>query len=165
MADRDIVLSPDKQGLKNATGDLVRAVGGQEACPPFARHRRHQTYSDIANVEKPDCFISGDVIMDLERVTRGKPGYPIVTAYLCRMAGGVFVKTPTAIPDEASFLDVLTKLTVEYGDLSTGLMAALRDRKVTAEEVRAGKLLDACDDLATIAMQIRALLERVEAEG
>lgn len=158
-------LSPTQQKLKNKTRELVAAVGGQEACVGLARYRRHQSYSDFANVEMADSWMPADVIVDLEGVTRGKAGHPIVTSYLCLLAGGVFVKLPQAAPTEAGFLEALTSLTVEFGDLSTGLMTAMRDRKVTADEVREGQLLGACDDLATIVMQIRALLERVEAEG
>lgn len=157
------VLSPAKQGLKNAIGDLVAAVGGQEACVGFARYRRHQTYSDFGNAEKADSFMPADVILDLERVTRGKTGHPIVTGYLCKMAGGVFVKLPQASPDEMAFLEALSRLTGEFSELSTGLMTALRDRKVTGDEVREGGLLGHCDELATMVMQIRALLERAEA--
>jgi hypothetical protein len=165
MADPVVALTPAKEGLKNKQRELVAAVGGQEACPPFARYRRHQTYSDFGNPQMPDSFMPADVIADLESVTRTKPGHPIVTSYLCTMAGGVFVKLPQASPSEDGFLDVLAKLTAEYGDLSTGLIIALRDRKVTADEVRGGNLLSACDDLAAVVMQIRMQLERVEAEG
>ena len=163
MGDR--VLSPEKQGLKNATRDLVRAVGGQEACPPFARHGRHQTYSDFGNHEKSDCFMPVDVILDLESVTRGKSGHPIVSAYLCRLAGGVFVKLPQACPEEEGFLAALSALTCDFSELTTGLLAALRDRKVTAEEIDELGLLEKCDDAAATVMQIRALLVRAKAEG
>lgn len=156
-------ISPDKQGLKNATRALVRAVGGQEACPPFARYQRHQSYSDFASIEQPDKFMPVDVVADLEGVTHGKAGHPIVTAWLCRMAGGTFVRVPDSCPDEGSFLAALSALTCEFSDLSRGVMSALADGKVTPEEIDEGRLLGKCDDLASKVMQIRALLERAAA--
>lgn len=165
MADRDEGLSPDLQGLKAATKALVRAAGGQEACATLARYGRHQSYSEFASVEHPQRFMPIDVVAALEDVTHGIAGHPIVTRHLCRMAGGVFVRVPQGQPGEAAFLDALSRLTGEFGRLSTGLMDALRDRTVTRGEVIDGELLAKCDELATHAMQMRALLERVIGEG
>jgi len=69
------MLTPEKQGAKLATRALVRAVGGQEACPGFARYTRHQSYSEFASIEQVDKFMPLDVIIDLEAVTHGTPAH------------------------------------------------------------------------------------------
>lgn len=90
------MLSPDKQALKRATGQLVRAAGGQEAAVAFTRLSRHQVLSDYANpsADMATRFAAIDVVADLESLTHGTPGHPVVTRQLARFAGYALVRLP-----------------------------------------------------------------------
>lgn len=157
----DAMLSPEKQGLKVASKALVRAVGGQEACPGFARYTRHQTYSEFASIEHGDKFMPTDVVMDLEAVAHGTAGYPQVTRYLCERAGGAFVKLPEAAPGAADWHKALAALIEESRDVTTRLLDALGDGQVSAAEIRAGKIIDETNALIGVGVNLRAMLERV----
>ncbi|MES2494609.1 MAG: hypothetical protein V4618_00715 [Pseudomonadota bacterium] len=158
-------LSPEKQGLKVATKALVGAVGGQEACPGFARYTRHQAYSEFGSVGHDDKFMPVDVVIDLEAVTHGMPGHPHVTRYLCDRAGGAFVKLPEAAPDAADWHKQLAALIEESRDVSMRIVEALGDRAtpglVTAAEIRAAKLMDEVNALIGVGVNLRAMFERV----
>ncbi|MHA3791480.1 hypothetical protein [Sphingomonas sp. YL-JM2C] len=165
MAERSDILPPDKQGLKAATRALVRAVGGQEACPGFARYTRHQAYSEFASIEHGDKFMPVDVIADLEAVSHGTAGHPHVTRALCKRAGGAFVKLPSAEVSTADWHKALADLIEESRDVTTRLLEALGDSRtpgaVTAAEIRASAMIDETDALIGVGVNLRAMLERV----
>ena len=165
MADRGDILAPEKQGLKVATRALVRAVGGQEACPGFARYTRHQAYSEFGSIEHGDKFMPIDVVADLEAVSHGTAGHPHVTRALCERAGGAFVKLPSAAPGACDWHKALAGLIEESRDVTTRLLEALGDGKtpgsVTAAEIRAGKMIDETNALIGVGVNLRAMLERV----
>lgn len=165
MADRRDGLQPEKQGAKVASRALVRAVGGQEACPAFARYTRHQAYSEFASIEHADKFVPIDVVIDLEAVTHGMPGHPHVTRYLCERAGGTFVALPTAEQTIKDFHAAVAALIRESHDVATRLIDALGDGRVTPEEVLAGKMIDETNALIGVGVNLRAMLERVVAGG
>ncbi len=124
MTDPRSGLPPVKQGAKVASRALVRAVGGQEACPGFARYTRHQAYSEFASIEHGDKFMPIDVVIDLEAVTHGAPGHPHVTRYLCERAGGAFVALPAADLSTRDFHAAVGALITESHDVATRLIAA-----------------------------------------
>ncbi len=158
-------LNPEKQGAKVASRALVRAVGGQEACPGFARYTRHQAYSEFGSIEHGDKFMPVDVVIDLEAVTHGMPGHPHVTRYLCERAGGAFVALPEAAPATGDWHGMIAALIEESRDVTTRLLEALGDAKtpgaVTATEIRAGKMIDETNALIGVGVNLRAMLERV----
>lgn len=167
MADRGDILAPEKQALKVASKALVRAAGGQEACPGFARYTRHQAYSEFASVELPDKFMPIDVVADLEGVTHGTAGHPHVTRALCERAGGAFVKLPEASVSAIDWHLALAGLIEESRDVTKRLLEALGDRTtpgaVTAAEIRAGKMIEETNALIGVGVNLRAMLERVVA--
>ena len=165
MSDDLAPLSPADQLLKLKTKALVAAVGGQEAAPGFARIKRHQAYSEYGSNACPDKFMTLDVARDLEAVTVGGPGWPIITRHLAQCAGGVFVKLPDGPPGSESFHLANADLTAEFADVSGAISRALADGTVQAAEVRTLKLRQHCRDLIEVAMQLDAMFERIEAEG
>jgi len=154
-------LTPEKQGAKVASRALVRAVGGQEACPGFARYTRHQAYSEFASIEHGDKFMPIDVVIDLEAVTHGMPGHPHVTRYLCERAGGAFVALPAAEITAKDFHGAVSALISESHDVATRLIEALGDGRVTAAEVRSAKMIEETNALIGVGVNLRAMLERV----
>lgn len=85
---------PILQGLRVASRALVRAVGGQDAAAATcARIKRHQSFSDFGN-PNGSAFMPLDAVVELEAVTRGTPGWPVVTRYLAQQTGHVLVPLP-----------------------------------------------------------------------
>ncbi len=165
MADRVVQHEPRRQSLKVATGELIEAVGGQERAAEYSRRiKRQQSFSDYA-LPNVDAFMSIDTAMDLEAVTVGKPGWPHVTRALCARAGGAFVAMPATVPDAAEAHLRLAELTKEFSDVSGGMLAALAAGGLSARDVRRRALVAEADELVTKAAELRALLERIEAEG
>lgn len=120
-------LSPDKQALKRATGRLVKAVGGQEAAVAFTRLHRHQVLSDYANpaADHAERFAPIDVIADLEGITHGTAGHPVVTRALARAAGFALVPLPAArcaVDDLGCHLSAIIR---ESADVTLALSLAL----------------------------------------
>jgi len=156
------MLTPEKQGAKLATRALVRAVGGQEACPGFARYTRHQSYSEFASIEQADKFMPLDVIIDLEAVTHGTPAHPAVTSYLCELAGGVFVRKPDPRDQGGDLHTRLAALAKEHGELMAALLPRLQGG-LSAAEVRDGQLVREGRDMIASAIELVTLIEAIEA--
>jgi hypothetical protein len=152
------MLSADKQALKVATGRLVRAAGGQEAAVGFTRLTRHQALSDAASVtaEHAARFAPIDVIADLEAVTVGTPGHPVVTRQLARQAGYALVRLPTRqripAPADRELADHLCTIMREAGEVTLILGGHLR-----CGEIPAGR--DAAQLRREIDDAIQALVE------
>lgn len=164
MADRTVQFSPEMQGLKKATRELVIACGGQEEAARYSRRvRRHQSFSDYA-APNVDLFMPVDVVADLEAVTRDKADWPHVTRYLAQRLNMALVALPDAAPGEAGWHQAQAALTKEFADVSAGLSASLAAGPITAEQVRRRDLIRETRELAEIVARICAMLERTEAE-
>lgn len=165
MADRGVQHDPKRQSLKVATADLIEAVGGQARAAEYSRRiRRQQTFSDYEH-RNVDQFMPIDAVMDLEAVTVDRPGWPHITRALCARAGGTFIAMPVVLPGSSEAHRRLAELTKEFSDVSAGMLVALADGKLCAEDVRRGALVAEADELVTKAAELRALLERIEAGG
>jgi hypothetical protein len=156
-----IDLSPDDQALKQKYARLVRAAGGVDAASENSRPdmRRHSDY------QRPDLatFAPIDAVRDLERITHGTPGFPIVTRYLAQLSGYTLVKLPDVSGVcTADLHGALATAMKESSDLHAGLIEALRDGKVTPAEARAQ--LQDCLDAAEAAMTLHALLTNIAGE-
>jgi hypothetical protein len=165
MLDRTAHLPTRDQALKRDTKALVLAAGGQAEAASFARRiKRQQSFSDYgaANV---DQFMPIDAVRDLEDVTRGTPGWPHVTRQLASQQNCAVVILPDAEPSSGGFIAAMADLTKEYADVSGGLLGALADGHVCAADVRKGDLVAQADELIAVAVNIRAMLERIGVEG
>lgn len=154
MADR---LNSEKQGLKLAARDLVRAVGGGEAGAGFCRVSQ-QRLSEYGSING-ELFMPADVVLDLEAVTRGEPGHPHVTRYLARSAGFGLVPLPELGAVSTDWHDHIGGLAEEAGDITRKICVSLADDgRVTAREVKVHGLLADAEKLLTIAVALRAAL-------
>lgn len=165
MADRMVQHEPRRQSLKVATAELIEAVGGQDKAAEFSRRvKRQQSFSDYAR-QNVDQFMSIDTAMDLEAVTVAKPGWPHVTRAMCARAGGAFVAMPASVPGSTEAHLRLAELIKEFSDVTTGMALGLADGRLCAADVRTKGLVAEADELVAKAAEVRALLERIEAEG
>lgn len=160
-----VSMSPDKQGLKTAGAKLVRAIGGHEEAAKHCRVKRHQAFSEYGNHAQPDSFMPVDVVLDLERDTRGTPDWPAMTRYIASELGCALVVLPEAEPSDAAFIAAMGELTKEFSDISQGLCAALLDQRVTPHDVHRLDLIAQTDDLIGVGVKLRAMFERVLGEG
>lgn len=161
MAVQRLDNAPDKQALKAASGALVRAVGGVEAAEGYCRanFRRLSEYGRPDN----DCFMPIDVVADLQTVAHGTPGFPQVTRFLARRDGYALVKLPE--PGGVStdnLVAALAQASREHSDIATGMLEALRDGEVTAEEAK--RLHREALESAEAAMRLAALLSQRSGE-
>lgn len=159
MTRRDVITSPDQQKLKAAFGDLVAAAGGGDRAARYV-DRRQQRLSDY-EVRNTDAFAPIDVVAKLEAVTIDLPGAPHVTRALARQAGGEFVKVPSAAMSDGDWLAELGELTSDSADVAKALCTALSRGGMTALRARELDLLNECDRLVSIAVNIRARVERL----
>jgi hypothetical protein len=154
--------TPEKQALKGACRSLVRAAGGVEAAEGFCRPnmRRLSEYGLPNN----DVFMPVDAVADLEGDTHGTPNHPQVTRFLARNAGFALVRLPTvkAIGDD-QLVAALSVASKEHGDVTTGLLDAMRDGNVSPEEAQA--LVLQCDESAEAVMRLRELLKQRAGEA
>lgn len=150
---------PELLALRAATGALVRAVGGQEACVGFAtRIKRHQTFSDMAAPEG-DKWMGVDTVVELETVARGTPGWPQVTRYLAQQQGAVLVMLPP-VPDQfgGALHAAIAGLAKEAGDVVSETIQRLADGKFCGADKAAA--LKEIDEAAQQLMTLRALVEQ-----
>ena len=129
------MLTADKQALKAATRRLVAAVGGQEAAVSFTRFVRHQALSDFGNPagEHAARFIPADAIADLEALTHGTPGHPVVTRTLARLQGFDLVPLPKPRSGPTDFAEHLQAIIRETADVTVSLSCRLRDTPNAAD--------------------------------
>lgn len=146
--------------LKERTGELVAAVGGLEAAANFCRVSKTALgrYASLS-VGDADYFAPIDVIRCLETVA----GEAIVTAHLASEAGGVFVVVPDVSAKGADLLQLLADQSRESSELTAAICAGLADGILTSDEAR--KAMREAEQLATVAMRMRAELALIVGEG
>lgn len=152
---------PEKQAIKAASKALVRAAGGVEAAAEFSRPNK-TVLSDYGRPEG-DSFMPVDVVADLEAITHGTTGHPLVTRHLATRAGYALVQLPAADAMEVDWLAQVGALCAESTKIITGISAAAADRVVNAVEVRQHNLIEECDDLIALVVNMRARFERIAA--
>jgi hypothetical protein len=156
-----ISLSPRDQARKIAFRELIEAVGGFEAAALNCRLGKSQLHR-CASTHCPD-FAPIDVVQQLEAITRGRPGWPVVTRLHARDLGMALVALPTDPVTPAALYEALAAAIREANDVSTGLIAALGDGVCTPDEAAA--LLPECLDAAAKQMKLHALLAQIAGEA
>ena len=131
-------LPPEKQALKVATRRLVAAVGGQEAAVLFTRFTRHQALSDFGNPapEHAHRFAPIDAVADMESISHGTPGHPVVTRQLARLAGYALVPLPRPRGEAADFAGHLQAIIRESADVTMDLSLHLQKDPGPAEAAK-----------------------------
>lgn len=121
--------------LKDATARVIGAAGGIEAAADLLDHGK-SVVGRWSNRNEADRFINVRDVAALEAVT----GKPLVTAALCKLAGGVFVALDGADDTGASAAQLAMKLvdiTAGTGRLAEETGKALADGHCSADEARA----------------------------
>ncbi len=146
--------------LKERTGELVAAVGGLEAAASYCRVSKTQLarYASLTPSDA-DYFAPIDVVRCLETAA----GDPIVTEHMASEAGGVFVAVPDAPIGSVDLLRLLAAQSKESSDLTAAICAGLADGKLDSAEAR--KAMEEAEQLARVAMQMRAELAHIVGEG
>lgn len=153
--------TPAKQAAKAACKALVRAAGGLEAAAEFSRPNK----SVLGEYGRPegDCFMPIDVVEDLEAITHGQFGHPIVTRHLAARAGYALIKLPSASDIDDDWLAQVGKLVSDSSMIIQGISKAAADKDVSARDVREFNLIGECDDLLALVVNMRAQFQRIEA--
>ncbi|AYJ85318.1 hypothetical protein D3Y57_04690 (plasmid) [Sphingomonas paeninsulae] len=155
--------TPAKQAVKAASKALVRAAGGLEAAAEFSRPNK----SVLGEYGRPegDCFMPVDVVEDLEAITHGQAGHPIVTRHLAARAGYALVKLPTASDIDSDWLAQVGRLVSDSGAIIAGISSAAADKVINSADVGDFNLIGECDDLLALVVNMRAHFERIQAGG
>jgi hypothetical protein len=155
--------APDKQALKNASKRLGQAAGGIEAAANYCRVGK--TLLGDYGSPNNETFMPVDVVADLEAVTHGTAGWPLVTRMLAAEAGCALVELPKPTAPDANWFAQLGKLCSETGDVINRLGEALADGNVCGKDVRRLNLVSECDDAIAALVNMRARFEHIDAAG
>jgi hypothetical protein len=161
--ERDIVHPPHLQAGKAAAKALVRAAGGGEAAENFCS--KSQPRLSAYGLPNTADFMPVDVVRDLEAITHGAAGHPLVTHWLANEAGYLLVRKPRRGGGGGDLHAELACVSKETHDVVQKLIEALRDGVVTAREIAElgirQEIAEAQEQLATL----DAILAQIEAEG
>lgn len=157
-------MTPDKQGLKRASRELVHAAGGGEAAAHFCRARQ-QKLSAAGRVENPDDWLAVDHILDLEAVTHGRPGAPHVTRYLASRAGFCLVALPIAAGAAVSWLAHIAAVSKEAGELVAKIAGAVGGGTMTRAQSRALGLEAEAEELVRAAVEVLDAIRQFNEAG
>ncbi|MBB5684321.1 phage regulatory CII family protein [Sphingobium boeckii] len=161
MSRHETVLSPDEQAEALAAKKLIRAAGGLEDA---AAHTGKST-SALSRYCLPNCPDSMPVrvAIELESVTHGSAGHPVMTRLMAQRQGFALVKLPDPMACSTIWSGFVAKLAKEGGDVMAAVCRALEDdNDVSPAEATA--TLNDVQELIDIAVQLRAaLVERAGA--
>ncbi len=137
--------------IKATTARLIKSCGGIECAAEDTRVSA-STLSEYETPNQPNRFITADVVVDLELVSRN----PILTKALCRIAGGVFL--PTRInPDAPIWNQHLAMISREVADVvGRGNEMLADDNDISSKE--APDLLRDVDEAIDVLASMRAAL-------
>lgn len=150
-------MTPERIGLKRATGEMLKGVGGLEAAAGFTRVGR-STLGDYQLLSQVTSFVPLDVVADLEPLARDREGWPHVTRALCAHMGGTFVPLPD-VPSCTDAMGMLARQTQEHSDVVTALVAGMADGKLCASDAR--KITKELDELIAAAAGMRACMQTI----
>ncbi len=138
MPDLAQITVDDWSNLIAATRHQIRACGGHEACALISnRIRRHQTFSDYKNPDKP-TMMPIDVLAELMR----ESGDVRVVRTLARMVGHEVVALPKLPANFADLQIAMGRTSKEVGEVFTRIGESLADgtfdkgeRRATTDEI------------------------------
>lgn len=145
-------------GLKRATRQLVRGVGGIEAAAGLLG-AGHSTVGRWQNRDDRESWINLAAVRQLE----DDGGEALVTAELARLAGGIFVPLPDGSGDETQLAARLLEVMQRVGLVAGSTQAAIADGRCDAAEACAVRLIVA-EALAALA-QFDGQLAEIERSG
>lgn len=148
--------------MKFAAQTAVEQAGGVDGAAATTSRGR-STAGRWLNGDEPDLpTIDSAVALDKAAIAEGKP--PTITAAMARDLRRVLVALPSARTSREDWHAKAAELTQEHGDLLSGLLLDLSDRKISKSE--ATKRRRDVADLIAIAVEIdMGLAEIEEGEG
>lgn len=151
-------MNADRQRLKLAARDLVRAVGGQVDATGHSRIKRHQQFSAYGSnsAEHAETWMPADVVADLESVCRGAEGHPHVTRELARQQGYILVRLPDPGASADGLRQSVLELSRELGDVAGAIADALADLQCHPREAQ--RILDEVNQLDAASSSLRSQL-------
>lgn len=156
-------MTPEKIALKRAVEEMVKGVGGLEACAPFCRVGKTRL-AEYYSGHMADRFAPIDVIADLEPMARERTGWPHVTSVLCTLMGGTFVMLPERPATTADIFALLAGLSKEMADATGVICRAMADGSMDRDEALAA--LAEVDQLIAVSAEMRVLLGSIiEGDG
>lgn len=159
---RTLTLPPQAQQLKQASRDLVRAAGGQEAAAEQTGSRQ-QRMSDVGLRNTAD-FLRIDEVAALEDITHGITGHPIVTRQLAKRQGYTLLRHPEAPPAGADLIKLVAEGAKENGDVASAILTSLADDGRIDATAQA-RILAQIDEQIDVAMRLRATVATVDTGG
>ncbi|MGI4880674.1 MAG: phage regulatory CII family protein [Janthinobacterium lividum] len=158
-------LSPSLQALKVAARSLVQSVGGGEAAASFCRVSQ-PVLSTYGNINVTTAFMPIDVVVALESITVGLPGWPQVTRALASAQGCTLLPPPEERPKDKTWVEHICGLTKEMSDVIAPISAAACKGKITARDIVDGDWIREADELIRAAIEFKAALLKVgESDG
>ena len=154
---RDLQLTPRQLALKQAARDLVSAAGGQDVVQEITGRARSRA-SDWISPNTP-TFMPIDAVRELEAVTVGQAGHPIVTRMLARAAGYALVRLPQAEPASIGELhDALGRHGKEAGEVTAAICRALGEGStIDVDAVKRHRIIEECDEGIEALVALRAI--------
>lgn len=150
--------TPEKLAGKNAFAETCKGAGGFEAAALFCRVGK----SVLGEQASPDSdrFPAIDVVADLEKLSRARPGWPHVTRWLCGEMGGVFVQLPSlssAMP--AAVHAALAVSLKEHGEAAAAVINGFADGVMKRDELERA-IIEVREGIEA-GVQLKAVLEQM----
>lgn len=144
------------KALKEASGELVKSVGGLEAAADY-RDKGKSTFGRYTLASDDEHFMPLRDAVELERIAPE----PVITKMMCKLAGGVFLPLPDATPDCSEISLRVLELAKELGDVSAQVRIALaNDGQVDA--VEAASIERELEQLVDSSVQTLALVRAIQ---
>ena len=155
--------SSGEQAQARAAKKLIEAVGGLEAASAYTGKSTSQL-SRYCLRDRPDSM-PVNVVQQLEDVTHGHHGHPVMTRHLALASGYALVRLPDPMAPPTCWSQFVSILAKEGGDIMSGICMDLADDNDVSPHEAQKRLTDA-DELLDIAVQIRnALRERAKVKS
>ena len=144
--------------LKDATAAAVTVDKQQWVAG--ALDRTQSVISDWANPDK--AFIPLRMVPHLERLGRGKPGWPHITRTLAHLQGFELFRLPEVDGGAGDWLTQVGALSTEVSEIIAKICSALADdQRVDARDIKEHALIGDAEELVTRAVQLLAQLRAV----
>lgn len=147
----------EEQRQARIVGQLISAAGGVEAAGRDCGKSKslpsaYQSPHDARSMPLRD-------IEQLESITHGTAGHPLVTRYLARQAGCILIKRPVTHTGKADVLPLLARQAMERGEADREMFTALEDS--TIDPAEAARLVPLMRKKLETDAQILAELEAI----
>jgi hypothetical protein len=160
---RSIQNTPGDLSLKDATDQLIDAVGGPSKAEGYSRLDRRRA-SDYVGANT-DAFVPADIVVALEKRAVGSPGWPQVTREQARQTGHVLVRLPAAGTDVTGDIHrCAAQHAKEASDVTARILLGVSHGKLTRKIVRDLDLVRECREALEQMAQLTAMVAAIDGE-